>query len=163
MATYRITAPDGASYEITAPDDATQDQVMAYAQANYAQAGQPKQQQSSQQPGPLSQMIMGQRPTPQRSALENIGRLFVESDRYYPGHQTPQDIEVPTLSPVECRGVGTWSTMGYYSVESGANVFATGTMNWTRSLSGPAAKKGITGLPQNSVSESFDLTGLSRT
>jgi len=52
---------------------------------------------------------------------------------------------VPTLSPVECRGVGTWSTMGYYSVESGANVFATGTMNWTRSLSGPAAKKGITG------------------
>ena len=70
---------------------------------------------------------------------------YIESDRYYPGHQTPQDIEVPTLSPVECRGVGTWSTMGYYSVESGANVFATGTMNWTRSLSGPAAKKGITG------------------
>lgn len=73
------------------------------------------------------------------------GLIGVESDRYYPGHQTPKDIEVPTLSPVECRGVGTWSTMGYYSVESGANVFATGTMNWTRSLSGPAAKKGITG------------------
>lgn len=82
MATYRITAPDGASYEITAPDDATQDQVMAYAQANYAQAGQPKQPQSAQQPGPLSQMIMGQRPTPQRSALENIGRQVGLTGRY---------------------------------------------------------------------------------
>ena len=35
--------------------------------------------------------------------------------------------------------------MTYYSVDSGASVFATGTMNWTRSLNGPAAKKGITG------------------
>ena len=36
---------------------------------------------------------------------------------------------------------GTWSTMSYYSVGSGANVFATGTMNWTRSLNGPSVKK----------------------
>lgn len=35
MATYRITAPDGGTYEITAPDDASQEQVLAYAQANY--------------------------------------------------------------------------------------------------------------------------------
>lgn len=82
MATYRITAPDGASYEITAPDDATQEQVMAYAQANYAQAGQPKQQVAQQQPGPLSQMIMGQRPTPQRSTVENIGRQVGLAGRY---------------------------------------------------------------------------------
>ena len=34
--------------------------------------------------------------------------------------------------------------MSYYSVGSGANVFATGTMNWTRSLNGPSVKKGIT-------------------
>lgn len=39
MATYRITAPDGGSYDVTAPDDATQDQVLAYAQANYTKAG----------------------------------------------------------------------------------------------------------------------------
>lgn len=37
MATYRITAPDGNVYDINAPDDATEDQVMAYAQANYQQ------------------------------------------------------------------------------------------------------------------------------
>lgn len=72
------------------------------------------------------------------------GLIGIEADRYYPGHQTPHDIEVPTLSPVSCRDVGTWSTMAYYSVESGASVFATGTMNWTRSLSGPSTKKGIT-------------------
>lgn len=73
------------------------------------------------------------------------GLIGIEADRYYPGQQTPRDIEVPTLSPVTCRGKGTWSTTAYYSVESGANVFATGTMNWTRALTGPSANKGITG------------------
>lgn len=72
------------------------------------------------------------------------GLIGVETDRYYPGHQTPQQIEVPTLSPVECRGKQTWSTMTYYSVDSGASVWASGTMNWTRSLAGPSQSKGIT-------------------
>jgi len=80
-----------------------------------------------------------------RAGAEYPGLVGIESDRYYPGHQTPSDIEVPTLSPVTCRGKGTWSTMSYYSVGSGASVFATGTMNWTRSLNGPSANKGITG------------------
>lgn len=79
-----------------------------------------------------------------KAGLSFPGLIGVESDRYYPGHQTPHDIEVPTLSPVECRGKQTWSTMGYYSVASGARVFATGTMSWTRALSGPSAAKGIT-------------------
>jgi hypothetical protein len=35
MAKYQITAPDGKSYEVTAPDHASQDEVLAYAQANY--------------------------------------------------------------------------------------------------------------------------------
>lgn len=72
------------------------------------------------------------------------GLIGTETDRYYPGHQTPQQIEVPTLSPVECRGTQTWSTMTYYSVDSGASVWASGTMNWTRSLAGPFLRKGIT-------------------
>jgi len=79
-----------------------------------------------------------------RAGASYPGLIGVETDRYYPGHQTPKDIEVPTLSPVTCRGEGTWSTMTYYSVGSGANVFASGTMNWTRSLTGPSVKKGIT-------------------
>lgn len=40
MAKYRITGPDGGTYEITAPDTASQDEVLAYAQANYKQPSQ---------------------------------------------------------------------------------------------------------------------------
>lgn len=36
MATFEITAPDGTVFEITAPDDATEDQVLAYAQQQFA-------------------------------------------------------------------------------------------------------------------------------
>jgi hypothetical protein len=72
------------------------------------------------------------------------GLIGIESDRYYPSPPTPRTIEVPTLSPVASRGKATWSTSTYYSVDSGASVFATGTMNWTRALTGPSAKKGIT-------------------
>jgi hypothetical protein len=43
MATYEITSPDGQRFEITAPDDATQEQVLAYAQANFAQTQQERQ------------------------------------------------------------------------------------------------------------------------
>ena len=35
MPSYKITAPDGNSYTVTAPEGATQEQVLAYAQANY--------------------------------------------------------------------------------------------------------------------------------
>jgi hypothetical protein len=41
MPKYRITSPDGRTFDVTAPDGATQDQVMAYVQAQHAQA--PKQ------------------------------------------------------------------------------------------------------------------------
>lgn len=70
------------------------------------------------------------------------GLIGDETDRYYPGHQTPEQIQVATLSPVECRGKQTWSTMNYYT-QGDANVLAVGTMNWTRSLTGPVANKGI--------------------
>jgi hypothetical protein len=35
MPTYIVTSPDGKEYEITAPEGATQEQVLAYAQANF--------------------------------------------------------------------------------------------------------------------------------
>ena len=42
MARYEITAPDGQRFEINAPDDATQEQVLSYAQSQFAQqAAQP--------------------------------------------------------------------------------------------------------------------------
>lgn len=36
MAKYRVTSPDGATFEVTAPDSATEAEVMAYAQAEFA-------------------------------------------------------------------------------------------------------------------------------
>ncbi len=36
MAKFRITGPDGATYEITAPDDASEQDVLAYAQQQFA-------------------------------------------------------------------------------------------------------------------------------
>lgn len=41
MAVFEITAPDGNTYEITAPDGATEQQVLAYARANYNKEQQP--------------------------------------------------------------------------------------------------------------------------
>ena len=35
MPTYVVTAPDGKEYEVNAPEGATQDEVLAYAKANY--------------------------------------------------------------------------------------------------------------------------------
>ena len=50
MPTYEVTSPDGRTFEVTAPDGATQDQVLAYAQKNFAPA-QPKSDESPMQAG----------------------------------------------------------------------------------------------------------------
>lgn len=56
MPTYEITAPDGKTLEITAPDGATQDQVLAYVQANYK----PTKEQTKQAEAPItSGVLMG--------------------------------------------------------------------------------------------------------
>lgn len=72
MATYRITAPDGGTYEITAPDDASQDQVMAYAQANYAQSV------GTQQAEPKQ----AQTAAPKRSPAAGLARQIGLTGRY---------------------------------------------------------------------------------
>jgi hypothetical protein len=41
MPVYTITAPDGKEYDVTAPEGATQEQVLAYAKANYSKATAP--------------------------------------------------------------------------------------------------------------------------
>lgn len=69
---------------------------------------------------------------------QKIGKLLgPETDRYYPISASPDRVEIPALSPVTCNGKQTWSTMTYYDSESGAGVFATGTMGWTRAMPRP--------------------------
>lgn len=62
------------------------------------------------------------------------GLIGPETDRVYPLPTTPRPIQIPAVSPVSCRGKGTWSTVAYYTTGSGAGVFSTGTMGWSRSL-----------------------------
>lgn len=67
MPKYRITAPDGNTYEITAPEGATEQEVLAYAQANYKQ---------SSEPAPAAQPQ-----AQQRSVLDELGRQAAMTGR----------------------------------------------------------------------------------
>lgn len=57
-----------------------------------------------------------------------------EYDRVNPGVPTPRRIEVLSHSPVQCRGVPSFSDSAWYDVPSGAGVFASGSNWFTRGL-----------------------------
>lgn len=71
MAKYRITGPDGAAYDVTAPDGASEADVMAYAQKNYA----PKPKEQDFSFDPMRDMNMGER------ALAGVGKAFTDIGR----------------------------------------------------------------------------------
>ena len=48
----------------------------------------------------------------------------------------PRPIQVVGDSPLTCRGAKTRANAAYYTVPSGAGVFATGTMSWACSVYG---------------------------
>ncbi|MGE9692953.1 N,N-dimethylformamidase beta subunit family domain-containing protein [Streptomyces sp. NRRL F-5630] len=58
----------------------------------------------------------------------------VEYDRVTPSAPTPESIEVVAHSPLVCNGRHSHSDSAYYTVPSGAGVFATGTMRWVEGL-----------------------------
>jgi len=58
----------------------------------------------------------------------------VEYDRVTPGDPTPRRLEIIAHSPLVCRGRHSHSDSAYYTVESGAGVFASGTMRWVEAL-----------------------------
>lgn len=65
------------------------------------------------------------------------GLIGPETDRYYDVKTTPRPMQIPALSEFTSRGKKSWSTITYYTTESGAGVFATGTMGWVRALPRP--------------------------
>ncbi len=58
----------------------------------------------------------------------------VEYDRVTPGEPTPRPIEILAHSPLVCEGRPSHSDSAYYTVPSGAGVFASGTMRWVEGL-----------------------------
>ena len=58
----------------------------------------------------------------------------VEYDRVTPGEPTPRPIQIIAHSPLVCNGQSSHSDSAYYTVPSGAGVFASGTMRWVEGL-----------------------------
>ncbi|MGW2697110.1 N,N-dimethylformamidase beta subunit family domain-containing protein [Streptomyces sp. NPDC001296] len=58
----------------------------------------------------------------------------VEYDRVTPGAPVPEPLEITAHSPLVCDGRRSHSDSAYYTVRSGAGVFATGTMRWVEAL-----------------------------
>ncbi|MFK4149203.1 N,N-dimethylformamidase beta subunit family domain-containing protein [Streptomyces sp. NPDC004065] len=58
----------------------------------------------------------------------------VEYDRVTPGAPVPGSLEITAHSPLVCGGNRSHSDSAYYTVPSGAGVFATGTMRWVEAL-----------------------------
>ncbi|MFJ9591525.1 N,N-dimethylformamidase beta subunit family domain-containing protein [Streptomyces virginiae] len=58
----------------------------------------------------------------------------VEYDKVNTGFATPRPIEILAHSPVVCEGRPSHQDTAYYTVPSGAGVFATGTMRWVEAL-----------------------------
>ena len=81
--------------------------------------------------------------TPARAGLHLPHVVGPEYDRVNPAVPTPATIEVLTHSPVRCRGVASYADSAYYTVASGAGVFASGT-NWFSRALPEAGATGVT-------------------
>jgi hypothetical protein len=66
----------------------------------------------------------------------------VEYDRVNPGYSTPRPIEIIAHSPLVCNGTASHSDTAYYTVPSGAGVFASGTMRWVEGLMAGTSEDG---------------------
>jgi hypothetical protein len=66
----------------------------------------------------------------------------VEYDRVTPGAPTPGPLEIVAHSPLVCKGRKSHADAAYYTVPSGAGVFAAGTMRWVEGLMGGTRDNG---------------------
>jgi hypothetical protein len=65
------------------------------------------------------------------------GIVDIEADRAYPLPGTPANLQIVANNPTDCGGAATISNSTYYTVKSGAGVFATGSIGWVnRALRG---------------------------
>jgi len=72
------------------------------------------------------------------------GLVGPEYDRLNPSVPFPRPMQVLAHSPLTCDGFSTFSDSVYYTVASGAGVFASGTMRWVCAMHGPYCGHGLT-------------------
>ncbi|MCW2883931.1 MAG: uncharacterized protein JWL58_793 [Streptosporangiaceae bacterium] len=71
------------------------------------------------------------------------GMVGPEYDRVNPIVKTPRPIEVVAHSPVRCGNADSYADSAYYTVPSGAGVFAVGTMRWVCAMRGARCGHGV--------------------
>jgi N,N-dimethylformamidase beta subunit-like, C-terminal len=71
------------------------------------------------------------------------GMVGPEYDRLNPSVPFPRPMQVLAHSPLTCDGFSTFSDSVYYTVASGAGVFASGTMRWVCAMRGPSCGHGL--------------------
>ena len=71
------------------------------------------------------------------------GMVGPEYDRLNPAVPFPRPLQVLAHSPLTCDGYSTFSDSAYYTVASGAGVFASGTMRWVCAMRGPSCGHGV--------------------
>ena len=72
------------------------------------------------------------------------GMVGPEYDRLNPAVPFPRPLQVLAHSPLTCDGFSTFADSAYYTVASGAGVFASGTMRWVCAMRGPHCGHGLT-------------------
>jgi len=72
------------------------------------------------------------------------GMVGPEYDRLNPAVPFPRPMQVLAHSPLTCDGISSYSDSAYYTVSSGAGVFASGTMRWVCAMRGPHCGHGLT-------------------
>ncbi|WP_194293571.1 N,N-dimethylformamidase beta subunit family domain-containing protein [Actinomadura macrotermitis] len=72
------------------------------------------------------------------------GVIGPESDGINFAGPTPRPIEIVAHSPISCGNTTMLADSSYYTVKSGAGVFAAGTMRWVCSMRGPECGHGVT-------------------
>jgi hypothetical protein len=72
------------------------------------------------------------------------GMVGPEYDRLNPAVPFPRPMQVLAHSRLTCDGLSTFSDSAYYTVASGAGVFASGTMRWVCAMRGPSCGHGLT-------------------
>jgi hypothetical protein len=72
------------------------------------------------------------------------GMVGPEYDRLNPAVPFPRPVQVLAHSPLTCDGFATFADSAYYTIASGAGVFASGTMRWVCAMRGPHCGHGLT-------------------
>ncbi|MFF5263933.1 N,N-dimethylformamidase beta subunit family domain-containing protein [Actinomadura viridis] len=91
-----------------------------------------------------------------RAGTRFPGLIGPEADAVNRAGPTPRPIEIVAQSRITCGDRPATAHASYYTTESGAGVFATGTMRWVCAMRGPVCGHGITRAGQDFVTRSTE-------